>query len=96
MFEFYVGGYYKITSFRIVQLEEENKKLTTVYELRIASMQQEMAQKEEKIRLLEDEILRLHARLNTDGTNSSLPTSIYKIQGARKNLGPLWVGQIAG
>ena len=56
MFEFYVGGYYKITSFRIDQLEEENKKLTTVYELRIASMQQEMAQKEEKIRLLEDEI----------------------------------------
>ena len=68
-------GYYKITSSRIDQLEEENKKLTTVYELRIASIQQEMAQKEEKIRLLEDEILRLHARLNTDGTNSSLPTS---------------------
>lgn len=68
-------GYYKITSSKIDQLEEENKKLTTVYELRIASIQQEMAQKEEKIRLLEDEILRLHARLNTDGTNSSLPTS---------------------
>ena len=67
--------YFITTSARIGQLEEENRKLTTVYEFRLASIQQEMANKEEKIRLLEDEILRLRARLNTDSSNSSFPTS---------------------
>lgn len=59
-------------TFRITELEEENRSLRSRLEELEASYD---AEAEDKVKALSDEVARLSAILNNDGTNSGTPTS---------------------